>query len=363
MRNRPNLPAAIAVIVLLTVNALGMTPVPPKAIIAPEEVLWFAVNDSNIVAVLENGTVGVWNYSGELQGQFKAPGGGIWALSRTEPALLVNAAAEPLDEQPSAAFYSKLVAYDLDGNEKSRARFELLTPCTCVFPDRESTVILTSPAVDDSVIAVGVIPGVPIWRARTDVVVGGDLVVLNNGKCYANFCKDNVIRARQPLGKLLWRWRFPKDKLAEPAYWPENAAAPYVVVYESNMEKDEIADYVALSAAKGKPVWRLKNVKYDSLKAVSDDGREQFLFQRGHGEITSLPHTNSVDVAEVANEPDAQFSPEGRFLFCLPMLAASPTNEKENTYVEARKSETMQVVDVETGRIVTQFKLTPSTQR
>ena len=119
-----------------------------------------------------------------------------------------------------------------------------------------------------------------------------------------------------------------------------------------------MADFVALSAKGGKELWRKKNAQFGTLKAVSDDGKHQVFLVHGHLEIATLPEQAKPKVVALKDDVDVAFSPDGRFLFCIPALVMVSENKAENIQTFARHSRLLSVVNVETGKIVKEFSLT-----
>lgn len=354
---------AIATVWLLVARAQALEIAPPKAVYDSQEVLWFSVTHSNLITVSGNGSVGVWNFSsGEMRNQFSLPTNGLaypannLAASRHQQialAMLTDQATLVGDK-----FFSAVTGYDASGKRVNNFKVEIVSPIVCGFVGTTTTLILAdSPPNNAVVAAVDTSTGKTLWRSETGDDVQTGTIALADGQCYVNFCRDKHLRARNQSGKLVWDWLVPKGKFAEPGYWPDKPVLPYVVVYESDEEKDNVADLVALSAKDNKEVWRKKNVQFGMLKAVSDDGKHQVFFQQGHLEIATLPEQAKPKVVALKDDVDVAFSPDGRFLFCLPALAKVSENKTENLYTVARHSKLLSVVDVETGKIVKEFSL------
>jgi hypothetical protein len=172
-----------------------------------------------------------------------------------------------------------------------------------------------------------------------------------------NFCRGNLIVARNQLGKVLWQRTIPKGRFAEPGYWPDTPQAPYVVVWQSDINRDDNADFIALSATEGSTVWTRKTLPFGALRAVSRDGSKQAFFYKGKLEITALPQANFALVPEVKENVDAVFSDDQRTLVCLPALVTVSEDKTNYTYTVARKSTMLRIVDAEKGSLITQFEL------
>lgn len=360
---------AIATVLLLVTRAQALSIVPPRAVYDSQEVLWFSVTHSNLITVSGNGSVGVWDFSsGEIRNQFSLPTNELaypannLAASRHQQialAMLTDHATLVGDK-----FFSAVTGYDASGKRVSNFQVEFVSPSICGFVGTTTTLILAeSPPNDAVVTAVDISTGKTLWRSETDDDVQTGTVALADGQCYVNFCRDKHLRARDQSGKLVWDWLVPKGKFAEPGYWPDKPVLPYVVVYESDAEKDNVADFVALSAKDSKEVWRKKNVQFGMLRAISDDGKRQVFFQQGHLEIAMLPERAKPKVVAFENDVDVAFSPDGRFLFCLPALAKVSENKTENFYTVARRSKLLSVVDVETGKVVKEFSLAAQVEK
>jgi outer membrane protein assembly factor BamB len=354
---------AIASVWLLVARTHALEFAPPKAVYDSQEVLWFSATDSNLITVSGNGSVGVWNFSsGAMLNQF--------SLSTNELAYPVNNLSASRHRQLALAmltdqatlvgdkFFSTVTGYDASGKRVNNFKVEIVSPSICGFVETTSTLILAdSPPNNAVVMAMDTSSGKTLWRSETDDDVQTGTIALADGQCYVNFCRDRHLRARNQSDKLVWDWPVPKGKFAEPGYWPDTPDLPYVVVFESDEETDNIADLVALSAKNGKELWRKKNAQFGSLKAISDDGKHQAFFQEGCVEIASLPEQTKPNAIALKDDVDAVFSPDGRFLFCLPSLVKVSEDKAQNIETFARHSRLLSVVDVETGKIVKEFSL------
>ena len=353
---------AIATVLLLFTRAQALDIAPPKAVYDSQEVLWFSVTHSNLMAVSGNGSVRVLDFSsGSMLNQFDLPTNALThpfnnlvASGHEQVALTMLIAEGTL---VGDKFFPTATGYDVSGKQVNSFKVELAKPSICGFVGTTATLVLAdSPPFNAVVMAVDTSTGKTLWRSETDDDVQTGTIALPEGKGYVNFCRDRHLRARNQSGKLVWDWSVPKGKFAEPSYWPDRTVLPYVVVYESDEEKDNSADFVALSAKNGKEVWRKKNAQFGMLKAISDDGKHQIFFQQDHLEITALPE-QAVKAVALKDNVDVAFSQDGRFLFCLPALVKVSENKAENTQTFARHSRLLSVVDVETGKIVKQFSL------
>lgn len=360
----PKLVAAIVTVWLLFARAQALEIVPPKTVYDSQEVLWFSVTQSNLITVSGNGHVGVWNFSsGKMLNQFSLPTNALenYAVNHPAASRHQQMAIATLTAQGTLAgdkIFSTVICVDASGKRENSFKVKLVGPSICGFVGTTSTLILSdSPPNNAVVAAVDTSTGKTLWRSESDDDVQTGTIVLADGQCYVNFCRDGHLRARNQSGKLVWNWPVPNGKFAEPGYLPDKPALPYVVVYESDKEKENVADLVALSAKNGKEVWRKKDAQFGTLKAVSDDGKHQVFFQPGRLEITALPEQAKPKIVAMKDDVDAVFSADGRFLFCLPALAKISENKAENTQTVARRSRLLSVVDVGTGKIVKEFSL------
>ena len=70
-----------------------------------------------------------------------------------------------------------------------------------------------------------------------------------------------------------------------------------------------------------------------------------------------LEAAQKMCIRDRKDDVDAVFSPDGRFLFCLPSLVKVSEDKAQNIETFARHSRLLSVVDVETGKIVKEFSL------
>jgi len=354
---------------LLVARALALDIAPPKAVYDNQEVLWFSVTHSNLIAVFGNGSVGVWNFSsGELLNKFSLPTNELaypannLAAShhqRTALALLTDQTTLVGDK-----VFSTGTCYDASGKRVNDFKVEIVSPAICGFVGATTTLLLADKPPNNAVVAaVDTSTGKTLWRFEADDDVQTGTVALADGECYVNFCRDRHLRARNQLGELIWDWPVPKGKFAEPGYWPDKPVLPYVVIRESDEEKDDVAEFVALSAKSGKELWRKKNARFGALKAVSDDGKHQVFFLDGHVQITALPERTKPKVVALNDDVDVAFSSDGRLLLCLPALVKVSENKAANSQTVARHSRLLSVVDFETGKIAKELPLTTPVEK
>lgn len=346
---------------LLALPALATSLAAPKCLYRPAEVLWFSVSDSNVVAVFGSGQAGVWDYpSGTTRGQFGLPvnsdlyPGDNLAAVRSGSLMLAVANDGPIWVGDKS--FSMANVYDAATHKTTLIKAELEAPTSCGFVGT-TLFFAAKPPNNAVVVAVDSVAGTTLWRSETDDDVQTGTIVLARGHCYVNFCRDGHLRARNQSGRLVWDWTVPKGRFAEPGCWPQNPALPYVVVHQSAVDKEDSADLVALSAKDGSTVWRKNGVRFGSLKAVSDDGKWQVFYQEGRVVVSALPDLKKSQELPLTDDLDAAFSPDGRFLFCLPALVKEAEDKSKNTFTVSRRSRVLSVVEVETGRIVKQIPL------
>jgi hypothetical protein len=343
---------------------------PPTCRYHPEEVLWFSVAHSNVVAVLGNGLVGVWDFrSGGLQIQcrlasndMRYPGQRL-ALSRGQRKTL--AAVTDRERFVDGKIAVAVSVCELfEGSKPMDCWVELIGPANHGFVGLSPMLVLAQhPPLDALVVGMDTGSDALLWRSKSEDDVQTGTIVLADGQCYVNFCRDLRLRARDRAGKLVWERAVPEGKFAEPGFWPHNPGLPYVVVYESDAEGSRPGQLLALSARGGITIWRKEDGLFGSLRAVSDDGKKQAFFLHGKLEITHLPAQLVTPAAKLNENHDAVFSGDGRCLLCLPTLVTVSENKADNSYLVARRSKVLSVVDAETGKMLKAFPLTVPAER
>jgi len=361
---------AITTVGVLLAQSQAIDIAPPTSRYDPEEVLWFSIAHSNVVAVFGNGLVGVWNFrSGNLQIQHRLASNDVvypgqrLALSRGQRTTL--AAVTSRERSVDDKFVVAVSVYDLFEKSKAMDRWVGLTgPVNHGFVGTSSMLVLADqPPMDALVVAIDAASGTVLWRSKNEDDVQTGTIVLADGQCYVNFCRDRRLRARDRAGKLVWEWVVPQGKFAEPGFWPDNPGMPYVVVYESDAEGNRAGQLLALSATDGTRVWRKEGVLLGSLRGASDDGKKQAFFLHGQVEITHLPSQLALPAATLKGSQDAVFSGDGHCLLCLPALVTVSENKTDNSYLVARRSKILSVVDAETGKMLRAFPLTVPAER
>ena len=352
-----------AVAIQLATRAWALSIVPTKPVYDPQEILWFSVTQSNLVTVSADSSVKFWDFaSGKKLSEFVLPTNETPRLDEYTLAVSTNHSAKLAVIAGNVDFQgdinSRVMVFDASGRLASDFAVTLIGPYNCGFAANGDALILAdSPPNNAVVFGCEATSGKKLWRAESDDDVQTGTIALADGRCYVNFCRDGRLRTRNHKGKRVWDWVVPKNKFAEPGYWPDSPALPYVVVFISDKTDDQKTELIALSAKDGSIVWREPNPRFGSLKAVSRDGRHQAFFRQGQIEITALPEQTKPQVVALHEEMEAIFSSDGHFLLCLPALTKISEDKYQNHYTAARHSSLMSVVSVETGKILKQFSL------
>jgi outer membrane protein assembly factor BamB len=325
--------------------------------------VWFSATDTDVISVFGSNHVGTWNFvSAERKSGFQLRDNtsiypdGVLSVSGSSRVVIAAVKDEPI--WISEKSFSVGEIYDTASGKLTEVKVELTGAGTCGFIESTPTLVLAARPPNNAVVAaVDVITGKNLWRSETDDDVQTGTIALNKGLCYVNFCRDGRLRARNQSGKLIWERPVGDGKFAEPGFWPKNPNLPYVVVAESRANEGTDRELIALSGKNGSVIWRTRNPEIESLKAISNDGARQVFFRNGRVEISELPKEKITRIDSLSMNMDVVFSPNGRFLLCLPALTKVSEDKGKNTYTVARSSGLLTVVDAETGNVVRKFPL------
>jgi outer membrane protein assembly factor BamB len=340
-----------------------------------EEIIWFDVAGSNIVAYCGDGYLRVWNLNlGDPLATHDLRFLELYhheqhlAVSKSSPGRIVISAAK------------KHGSERVPGMSEIRV-MDLITGHPFWAAEVKGWTADVSFGAAQDVMALN-LSEVQRWDAETGKQLPGGQapsygvpqIVANNGNIYlASIGNDQVVVA-DLQGRFFWRKPVPAPllrKLRLPGmlgafvnrhtegtsftsiYQSAGFPFPYVVVKES---RDTSASFVAYSPQAGKVIWRLPSCDPDAVVAVSASGRKQAWFENKQLRILSLPSKEMTESLALEGEVDLRFLND-EVLVSIPAITKVSEDPEKQIIVWRRPSRLITFIDTQSGKVRHQRKL------
>jgi hypothetical protein len=334
--------------------------------IGHDQILWWELTESRIVAVWSDGVVACWDRASKQRTiafkikdfWFKSPHGhmSLYLLPHRPVLVVVDPTTQEVPTELAHGYRlynlktGKLIGFHRPkGYRLEKGRIQNYSTLSIQGLSNNGKSLLGACALDKTVFQVDIESGWNTWYCHDkEIEVGGKNVLIAHDASQFLICTPDSVIAKDRLGNTVWTHSFsdPLYRAYRTAVIKHNNETIFVIA--KGVRDLMKTRYIALNS-KGHLLWETGR----KVLAIASDGNYQAFATQNGVEIGSLPSEETIPLSDFTGLVEAQFSLDCTRLMCLPALR--PNREKgDSPYVEVleRPSNLLTSFDVTTGNKV-----------